>query len=99
MPDDADYRNKRETMLVVLGSAVAIMSLVVVFTFLTGGFLTYILGGVAAVAALGGINYLLWGRAMTQNTAGDREEMELREQSERSQRDWSPDDPRSSRHE
>jgi len=77
MDDEPDtYRRRRETFLTVFFAAFALFGLLIVFTILTGGFLLYILLVVAAAGLLGGLHYLLWGRAYTEQTAGQREEME-----------------------
>jgi hypothetical protein len=46
---------------------------------ITGGFFFYVLLVVGGVALLSWIHYELWGRALSQRTAGEREEMELLE--------------------
>jgi hypothetical protein len=74
--DDDTYQRRREMFLTVALAAIALTGLLVVFTILTGGFLLYILAVVAVAAGIGAMHYLLWGRAYTQQTAGEREEME-----------------------
>jgi hypothetical protein len=81
-PDDFGYRRKRQTFLAVFLGSVFLIGLLFVFTILTGGFLIYILAVVAVVAVVGGLHYLLWGRAMMEGTAGEREELEERERGE-----------------
>jgi fatty acid desaturase len=80
MDDDELYRRRRETLLVVSFAGIAVFGLLFVFTILTGGFLLYLILVVAVVAMIGGFHYLLWGRALTEQTAGDREEMEAEEE-------------------
>jgi hypothetical protein len=46
---------------------------------LTEGYALVAIAVVALIGAVAGVHYLLWGRAMTQRTAGEREEEELRE--------------------
>jgi hypothetical protein len=45
----------------------------------TEGYVLVALVVVAVIGAVAGMHYLLWGRSMTQRTAGEREEAELRE--------------------
>jgi hypothetical protein len=54
--------------------------------FITGGFFIWVAVAVLAIIALGSLHYLVWGRAMTESTADEREEEELREQAETA--DW-----------
>jgi hypothetical protein len=44
----------------------------------TGGWAVYVIGVAVAIFLFGGFHYLLWGRSMLQQTAGDREVEELR---------------------
>ncbi len=94
--DEILYRKRREKMLVVSFGFIGLFGLLVTFTVLTGGFLLYILlvGGV--MAAFGAFHYLLWGRMLSENTAGEREELEARERAEAES--WEQDDPRRPRH-
>ena len=48
----------------------------------TGGWAIYVICIGAAIFLFGAIHYLLWGRMMLQQTAGDREEEEMRERLE-----------------
>ncbi len=80
MDDDELYRRRRETLLVVSFVGIAVFGLLFIFTILTGGFLIYLLAVVAVAAIIGGLHYLLWGRALTERTAGDREEMQAEEE-------------------
>jgi hypothetical protein len=46
---------------------------------LTEGYVLAFLVGLIIIGAVAGMHYLLWGRSMSQRTAGEREEEELRE--------------------
>lgn len=50
-----------------------------VLILLTGGFFFYVLAVVLGFVLLGLIHYAMWGAAMSQQVAGEREEMELLE--------------------
>ncbi len=77
--DDENYRRRRETFLTVFFAGFALFGLFVVFTILTGGFLLYVLGVVAVAGVVAGMHYFLWGKAYTEETAGEREELEAQE--------------------
>ena len=96
--DDDDYntyQRRRETFLTVFLAGFTLIASLYVVTLLTGGFLIYILLVVAACAAVGVFHYLLWGRSLSEEVAGEREEMEGREQGEE---EWGLYDPRRPRH-
>ncbi len=95
-PDDLAYRRKRQTFLAVFLGAVFVIGLLFVFTILTGGFLIYIIAVVAVAAVIGGLHYLLWGKAMMEGTAGEREELVEREGAE--EEEWGLDETRRPRH-
>lgn len=86
MDDDDLYQRRRETLLVVFLGGATVIGLLVFFTILTGGFLLYILLVMAVAGMVGGLHYLLWGRAYTEETAGQREEMEAQEQLDETRR-------------
>ena len=80
-PDTSSTR-RRESFLTIfltlLGGAGFLSFLIVV----SGGFFFYVVIAVAALGLFGYCHYLLWGRSMIENTAGEREELLLREQME-----------------
>jgi hypothetical protein len=94
--DQGRDQQRREKFLVVLFAGMGAFGLFAVFTFLTGGFLIYILAVVAVGAGVAWFHYLLWGRGLSQNLAGEREELEAQERAEAE--DWEEDDPRRPRH-
>ena len=79
MSDSHDRRQRRASFLpVMLGLTVAgFFCLVLILV--TGGFFFYVLGIVLLFVLLGLIHYALWGAAMSQQVAGEREEVELLE--------------------
>jgi hypothetical protein len=77
MDDEHDrYQGRRQTFLALFLGGIALIGLLFVFTIVTGGFLLYVLAVVAIGGVIGGMHYLLWGRSFTEETAGEREEME-----------------------
>jgi hypothetical protein len=79
--DDMDnpYRRRRETFLGLLLAFFFGGGFVLFLILVTGGFFLYVLLAVAAIGAVGSVHYLLWGRALTVDVAGEREEEEARE--------------------
>jgi hypothetical protein len=97
MDDDFDLdRKRRETFLTVLLAVVGGTAAVLFLVLITLGVFLWVVIGVVALAALGLVNYLLWGFLFSQATAGEREEAELRAQMELN--DWDLPDPQRPRH-
>jgi hypothetical protein len=76
----------RENLLAIVLSAMIVGGFVVFMIIATGGLLLQILGAVVVLAVLGWIHFQLWGRTLSEETAGEREEAELRAKIE--QKDW-----------
>jgi len=57
----------------------------------TGGAIVYVVPVVAGLGLLMWVHYLWWGKTMNEETAGEREEEELRQQAERD--GWPLPDP------
>lgn len=103
--DERMYENWRTKMLTLMFALLLLAGLFVVFTILTGGFLLYILLVVVAVAALAGLQYLVWtlfarmywGRSLSEYIEEERQEMNAREPEEDVAL-WEEDDPRRPRH-
>jgi hypothetical protein len=77
-PDDR-ASSGRESFLALMLAALAGGGFLLFLILVSGGFFFYVLCAVLAVFCLGFVNYLLWGRAMTREVAGEREDMELEE--------------------
>jgi hypothetical protein len=97
MDHQADQSSARgaflSAMLILLGG-----SFILFFMFLVcGGLAIGVLAVVAGLAAFGFFHYLLWGHSFTREVAGEREEMEIREQMEElpdhpGGREWTPEE-------
>jgi hypothetical protein len=59
-------------------------------TIITGGYFLYFLLLVGGVVLLGWVHYLLWGKLLSEQTAGEREEEQVRQQAD----DWQRPDAR-----
>ena len=85
----------RDTYLTILLCGFVGIPLFVFLTIITGGLFLWMLIGAAGIGVLGAFHYLLWGRSFSQETAGEREEEELRGELETE--GWPDDEPGRSR--
>ena len=97
MDEHDSYQRRRQTFLTIFLAGVVVIGLLFVFTILTGGFLLSVLAVMAVAGVIAGFHYLLWGRAYTQETAGEREEMEAEERA-RAEEEGYFDETRRPRH-
>ncbi len=63
-------RRRRETFLTVLLAVLGSGALLFCLVLMTGGLFIWIVVGLAGVAALGLLNYLLWGFLFSRETSG-----------------------------
>lgn len=96
-PEELEYQRKREATLAIMLSAIGLGGFLLFLVLISGGFFIYVYLVVGAIGLLGFVNYLLWGRGMTEATAGEREEEEMRARVEPDA--WLDADPRQPRHE
>ena len=75
--NDMPEPSRRDTYMAVVLIILVGVPCFVFFNILTMGLFMYLIVGAVAVAALGYVNYLLWGRSLTRETAWEREEMEM----------------------
>ena len=71
-------KNKRESMLTIILVTVFGGGVFFFLNFVSLGIFSYVVGIVAAIAIVGTFHYILWGFDLTQETAGEREEAELK---------------------
>jgi hypothetical protein len=81
----------RDTYLTILLCGFVGIPLFVFLNIITGGLFLWLLIGAAGIGVLGAFHYLLWGRSFSQETAGEREEQELRGELETE--GWPDDEP------
>jgi len=87
MSDDLDSpQQRRENFLTLFLTALGTCAVLVLLVLLTGGFFLYVVVGVALIGLIAGLHYLLWGQSFSRNTAGEREEEQLRARAE--EEDW-----------
>lgn len=75
-------RRGRETALTLMLVLVLGGTIVFFLNLITFGLMTYVLLAVLIMGVVASLHYLLWGQALTQETAGEREEMEIKEKLE-----------------
>ena len=87
------YAEKRQrgTCLSLMMAAAVVVFFALLLVVATGGWAVYVIGVAGAIFVFGAMHYLLWGREMLQQTAGDREEEEMRQRIE--ERDEEPPAP------
>jgi hypothetical protein len=78
----APQSSGRDTYLTIVLCVLVVVPLFVFFNFLTGGLFLWMLIGAVGIGILGIVHYFLWGRSFSQQTAGEREEEELRAEME-----------------
>lgn len=89
-------QQQRHAMLTVFLTVLALLFFGLVLIVISNGliFAVVLLGG--GIFFLGMINYVLWGRAFSEATAGEREEEQLRQRAADSEpdEDWHPPETR-----
>jgi hypothetical protein len=79
MSAEQEPSGRRASFLPVILGSVGGLFFLLVLVMVTGGFFLYIVGFFVAVAALACFHWLVWGKLLTQYTAGEREEEALLE--------------------
>jgi hypothetical protein len=77
--DEQASRGRRETLLTLMLAAVFSGGVLFFLILVSGGFFLYVVASVFAIALVGLFHYALWGQALTQEVAGEREALESRE--------------------
>ncbi len=77
MEEDRPRNKGRETFVAALLILVFGGTLFFFLNIATLGMLNYVVIAAVAITTVGYVHYLLWGQALTQETAGEREEEEL----------------------
>ena len=77
-PQGGAPRTGRETFLSLLLTFLFGAGFLAVLNFITFGVIFHVLAAVLAIALVGLLHYLLWGQALSEEVAGEREEEELR---------------------
>jgi hypothetical protein len=70
----ADQDSKRSTLLTVFLAGLVGMFFLGFLILITGGFFLHVALIVGVVGGMAGVHYLLWGKLLTERTAGEREE-------------------------
>jgi hypothetical protein len=80
--NDSPASRGRESFLAVLLAALCGGGFLLVLILVSGGFFFWVLCAVGGVTAAGFLHYVLWGHALSQEVAAEREEQEERERRE-----------------
>ncbi len=94
--DDSSGQQQRHAFLSVFLTLLALGLGLLVLVFLSGGFFLYVVLFGGGILMLGAFHYLLWGRAFSQETSGEREEEQLRQRAAEMETDqrWHPPETR-----
>lgn len=83
MEHDPHPRNKsRETLVTLVFVVIGGGALVFFLNFVTFGVFFYVMAAVFGLVIVGYLHYVLWGHALSQEVAGEREEQQIKEQME-----------------
>jgi hypothetical protein len=94
MDQDGESRsNMRATLIVVTTLILIGVPCLGILTLATDGIILALPVGVGILSVVGLAHYLLWGRSMSRQTEGEREEAKLREQMEAEEWDMPPPRP------
>jgi hypothetical protein len=80
MNADQEAMQRRQNFLSVFLTGLAGMFFLLVLVLITGGFFVYVVAVAGAIVGFAGLHYLLWGKLLSDQVAGEREEEQLREQ-------------------
>ncbi len=86
-----DTASTRQTCLSVMLAGMIGAFLLFLLILITGGAIFYVLPVLIGLGLFSWLHYLWWGKTMNEETAGEREEAELREQAEKA--GWPLPDP------
>jgi hypothetical protein len=89
--DTMSQHDTRSPLLTVFLPLAALVLGVPLLIYATGGFFAYFLGVVGFLGFVGLIHWVTWGRALTEEVAGEREEEVLRQKA--LEEDWPAADP------
>jgi hypothetical protein len=90
-PNDLPPRN-RGTALGMMLTVLAVGFFILVLIFISGGFFLYVVQITAGIFLVTLFHWALWGRAMSQAVAGEREEERLRQRAAEPE-DWPVEHP------
>jgi hypothetical protein len=73
-PEPNPSRRNRETFLTLTLTALFSGGILFFLVLVSGGFFVFVVAGVFAIALVGLLHYALWGHALSQQVAGERED-------------------------
>jgi hypothetical protein len=81
MSTDADPSGRGSALTLMLTTMLGFFCLFVLIL-MSGGFFFWVLVVALAIGAFGTLHYLMWGKALDESVAGEREEEQLRERAQ-----------------
>jgi hypothetical protein len=90
-PNDLPPRDRGSALGMML-TVLAVGFFILVLIFISGGFFLYVVQIAAGIFLFALFHYVLWGRAMSQSVAGEREEERLRQRAAEPE-DWPVEHP------
>ena len=85
-PNDGAERQQRGACLTILLTGGLVGMILLVLVLATAGWAMHVVWIGTAIVLFGLFHYLLWGRLLLQQTAGEREEEEVRQKAEERER-------------
>jgi hypothetical protein len=86
-PDNLPSPRDRGTYLGMMLTVLALGFFVLVLIFISGGFFLYVVEITAGIFLVSLVHWAVWGRALSQSVAGEREEEQLRQRAAEPE-DW-----------
>jgi hypothetical protein len=91
-PDSPHTSSARQTIVITFLTSMAAAFFLLVLIVVTWGYLIFLVAIVGAMVVFGGLHYLMWGRLLVEQTAGESEEERLRQRALAEDRPELPDD-------
>jgi ABC-type bacteriocin/lantibiotic exporter with double-glycine peptidase domain len=82
----------RQSIVTTALTSMAVLFFLLLVVLIGGSYIVLLLAIVLGIAAFGALHYVLWGRLLSEQTAGEREEEQLRQRA--LSEDWSDEDVR-----
>ncbi len=92
-PHDLRPPRNRGSHLGMMLTVLALGFFVLVLIFISGGFFLYVVQITAGIFVVSLFHWAVWGRALSQAVAGEREEEQLRRRAAEEEEDWPMDHP------
>jgi ABC-type bacteriocin/lantibiotic exporter with double-glycine peptidase domain len=91
-PHDTHPTSFRQTIVTIFLTGMVVAFFLLLLVLISGGLFIYLVGVLLALGAFGALHYLLWGRLLAEQTAGESEEELLRLRALAANDDDAPDE-------